>query len=109
MDLAKFVATATGWDFSLEEMLKTGERISNIRQAFTAREGIKPSEYRMTSGRPIGDPPLKEGPTANVTVDIDKMRAGFFKGMDWDLETGKPSKEKLESLDLDDVAKDLWG
>jgi aldehyde:ferredoxin oxidoreductase len=109
MDLAKFVATATGWDFSLEEMLKTGERISNIRQAFTAREGIKPSEYRMTSGRPIGAPPLKEGPTANVTVDIDKMRAGFFKGMDWDLETGKPSKEKLESLDLDDVAKDLWG
>jgi len=109
MDLAKFVATATGWDFSFEEMLETGERISNIRQAFTAREGITPSEYRMTSGRPTGDPPLNEGPTAGVTVDIDTMRAEFFKGMDWDIESGKPSKEKLESLGLDDVARELWG
>jgi len=109
MDLGKFVIAATGWDFSFEEMMKTGERISNIRQAFNAREGIKPDDHRMTSGRPVGNPPLKHGPTADVTVDIDKMRSDFFKGMDWDLSTGRPSKEKLMSLGLSDVATELWG
>ena len=108
MDLAKFVATATGWDFGMEEMLETGERISNIRQAFNAREGIRPNDFNISVGRPIGDPPLKEGPTANVTVDAQSMRSEIFRAMDWDLETGKPSKAKLEALGLDDVAKDLW-
>jgi hypothetical protein len=29
--------------------------------------------------------------------------------LDWDRFTTKPNKEKLRSLGLDDVAKDLWG
>jgi aldehyde:ferredoxin oxidoreductase len=109
VDLSKFVSTATGWDFTQEEMLKVGERISNIRQAFNVREGVKPIDFVMTSGRPIGDPPLEKGPTAGVTVDAKILRSEIFKGMDWDIESGKPSKEKLESLGLDDVAKELWG
>jgi aldehyde:ferredoxin oxidoreductase len=108
VDLAKFVSTATGWDFSMEEMVKVGERISNIRQAFNVREGIMPKDFIMTSGRPIGDPPLKEGPTAGVTVDAKTLHSDIFEGMDWDIESGKPSREKLEFLGLDDVAKDLW-
>ena len=110
VDLAKFVSAATGWDFGMKEVFKTGERISNIRQAFNAREGIKPEDFKITGGRGrvLGDPPLKSGPTANVTVDAEDMRTAFFKAMDWDLKTGKPSLEKLKTLGLDDVAKDLW-
>lgn len=108
LDLAKFISTATGWDFAMEDVVKTGDRISNIRQAFNAREGIKPKDFKISVGRPIGDPLLREGPTANVTVDAEIMRSEVFKAMDWDLATGKPSKEKLEALGLDDVAKDLW-
>jgi len=28
--------------------------------------------------------------------------------MDWDLNSGKPSKKKLLELGLDDVAQELW-
>ena len=36
------------------------------------------------------------------------MDREYLTEMDWDLETGKPSKEKLLELGLEDVAKELW-
>ncbi|MFC2027060.1 aldehyde ferredoxin oxidoreductase family protein [Chloroflexota bacterium] len=106
--LDTLVAAATGWDFGMPQILEAGERISDMRQAFTVRERMNPDDFRISSGRVIGNPPLTEGPTANVTVDADDFRSGFFKGMEWDLETGKPGKERLEALGLADVAIDLW-
>ena len=107
-DLSAFISAATGWKFGMGDVIKTGARISAIRQAFNVREGIKPRDFMVSSGRVMGNPPLGSGPTANVTVDIDVIMAQFFKDMDWDIETGRPSVQKLQSLGLDDVAKDLW-
>jgi len=104
----KLVAAATGWDFGMSQVLEAGERISHMRQAFTVREGLKPDDFKISVGKVIGNPPLTEGPTANVTVDAEDMRSAFFKGMDWDLETGRPNKERLVALGLTDVANDLW-
>jgi len=36
------------------------------------------------------------------------MMAAYYDARSWDPETGRPSKEKLELLQLGDVAKDLW-
>jgi len=105
--IAEFMSTITGWDITNDELLKTGERISNLRQAFNIREGLNSLEFKV-SGRVIGKPPLKEGPAAGVTVDEDTMIKEYFNAMDWDLKTAKPSKNKLLELGLDDVAKELW-
>ena len=43
-----------------------------------------------------------------MTIDVDNLSKELCEFMDWDLETGKPSKDKLVSLGMDDVAKDLW-
>ena len=102
-----FLSVVTGWQLSPEEITRTSERISAMRQAFNAREGLRPQDFTMP-GRAIGKPPLDEGPTANITVDVDTMVAEFYHAMDWDLETGKPSKKKLLELGLDDVAEQLW-
>ncbi|MFO8010285.1 MAG: aldehyde ferredoxin oxidoreductase family protein [Dehalococcoidia bacterium] len=106
--LDKLISAVTGWDFGMPRIMETGERISDMRQAFTVREGLKPDDFRISSGRVTGNPPLKEGPTANVTVDADELRSMFYKGMEWDLESGRPAKERLEALGLTDVAADLW-
>ena len=53
-------------------------------------------------------PPLKEGSTANITVDVDTLVSEYYKALDWDPETGKPSQKRLPELGLEDVAKDLW-
>ena len=97
----------TGWEVTIEELLKTGERITNIRHAFNIREGLNPLNWKIPD-RVLGRPPQREGPLAGITVDDDIMVKEYLAVMDWDLETAKPSKRKLLELGLDDVAKDLW-
>jgi aldehyde:ferredoxin oxidoreductase len=102
-----FLSAVTGWQLSPEEIMRMGERMATLRQAINLREGLTPKDFK-TPGRVIGEPPLKEGPTSNITVDVNTMVAEYYKAMDWDLKTGKPSKKKLLELGLEDVAQDLW-
>jgi aldehyde:ferredoxin oxidoreductase len=105
--LAKMISAVTGWDRSLDEILKAGERILNMRHAFNLREGINPLEWTVHP-RIIGDPPQKEGPLAGVRADIEAQVYWNLGALDWDQITTKPSKKKLLELGLDDVAQDLW-
>jgi aldehyde:ferredoxin oxidoreductase len=105
--VADFMRAVTGWDITDEELLKTGERIANLRQAFNIREGLNPLKFKLPD-RVLGKPPLKEGPVAGVTVDEDTMIKEYLTAMDWDLKTAKPSKKKLLELGLADVAQALW-
>ena len=75
-------------------------------EAINVREGLKPADFKMP-GRTVGDPPLDAGPTANITVDVETMVNEYYQAMDWDPETGKPSRKKLMELGLEDVADQL--
>jgi aldehyde:ferredoxin oxidoreductase len=97
----------SGWNLDMAEALKIGERIANIRQAFNAREGICAPRSKMP-GRMVGNPPHKEGPLAGITIDEDGLAAEFLTAMDWDLETAKPSRNKLMELGMEEVAMALW-
>jgi aldehyde:ferredoxin oxidoreductase len=101
------VNAVTGWGITREEVDRTGERIANIRQAFNIREGLNLLEFKIPD-RIVGNPPKKEGPLAGVTLDQNLINREFLTAMDWDLETAKPSKEKLLELDMEDVAQVLW-
>ncbi len=106
--LVAYMKAVTGWDRSLEELLKAGERIATIRHAFCLREGDNPLD-RQVHPRIIGRPPFQEGPLAGVTADIEGQIEANLKALDWDANTARPSKKKLLALGLDDVAADLWG
>ena len=100
--------SVTGWDYSWDDMLKTGERIVDMRHVFNLREGICELN-RKVPPRIIGDPPQTVGPLAGVTADIDAQVYWGMGYLDWDRFTTKPGKAKLLSLGgMDDVAKDLW-
>jgi aldehyde:ferredoxin oxidoreductase len=103
-----FINAATGWGVGMDEVLRTGERIANIRHCFNIREGLNVMEYKIP-GRMIGKPPLKEGPTAGKTVDIEMVQREFCQAMDWDTQTARPSRQKLADLDMDYAAKAIWG
>jgi aldehyde:ferredoxin oxidoreductase len=102
-----FMSAVTGWDCSMDELLKVGERIANMRHAFNLREGINPLELKVHP-RIIGKPPFETGPLAGVTADIKAQNYWNLGALDWDSVTTKPSKKKLLDLGLEDVAKDLW-
>jgi aldehyde:ferredoxin oxidoreductase len=105
--LAGFMTAVTGIAFTVDELLKTAERIVNLRHAFNLREGINERKWAIHP-RIIGNPPLKEGPLAGVTAPIEAQDCWSMGALDWDLITGKPSKKKLLSLGLDEVAEALW-
>jgi len=103
----EFFNAVTGWGYSMDDLLKAGERIGVMRHAFNLREGINPLEWKVHP-RIIGDPPQNEGPLAGVTADI-KMQVYWNLGaLDWDPITTKPNKQKLLELGLDDIAEELW-
>ena len=102
-----FMSAVTGWDRSMDELLKAGERVANMRHVFNLREGINPLE-RKVHPRIIGDPPHGAGPHAKATIDIKADIYWNLWALDWDRTTTKPNKKKLLELGLDDVAKDLW-
>ena len=102
------LAAATGWDFDLEEVYRTGMRIYTMRHAFNLREGINPLTRNMP-GRLVGEPPLKEGNVKDVTVDYKTMTREFLELAGWDIHTTVPSEESLRRLGMefliDDMAK----
>ncbi len=103
-----FLKNVTGWDRSIDELHHISERIANIRHCFNLREGINPIKDWKLHPRVIGDPPLKDGPLKDVTVDLKAMLYWNLGALDWDRVTAKPSKKKLLSLGLEDVATDMW-
>ncbi len=105
--LAEYFKAIVGWDCSVEELMKAGERIENIRHAFTLREGDNPLK-RKVHPRIIGRPPFKEGPLAGVSPDIEGQISVNLRALDWDPVTTKPSRRKLIELGLTDVAAAMW-
>ncbi|MEM2366880.1 MAG: aldehyde ferredoxin oxidoreductase family protein [Candidatus Bathyarchaeia archaeon] len=106
----EFIEAVTGWNVTFEELIMVGERIANIRQAFNIREGLNPLKFKVPD-RCLGRPPINYGPLAGITINEEVesfMVKSFLKVMDWDAETAKPSKKKLQELGLNDIAEELY-
>lgn len=106
--MSEWINAVTGWDMTVDELRLAGERIGNLRMAFEVREGNNPAQ-RKVPGRMIGDPPLEEGPHTGFALDTATLQREFLEACDWDQQTCKPSRAKLEQLGLGDVAKALHG
>lgn len=103
-----FIAAVTGQEFTVDDMLLVGERIANIRQAFNVREGINAVAQPIPK-RAFGKPPLPDGHTAGIDVQIDQLLRETLDDFGWTLGAAKPKRAVLKRLGLDDVAKELWG
>jgi aldehyde:ferredoxin oxidoreductase len=108
-DLSALIASATGWDFGVEEFRKSGERIFNLTRACCVREGIG-REQDALPGRLMSDP-LPSGPAEGMVIDQETMevlKEAYYAARGWDIHSGIPSPEKLRELALEQVAHDLW-
>jgi len=89
--VAELIAGACGWDFGWEEAIAAGRRILTLRQAFNAREGLTPDKFE-----------LPKRITAAAKTDYAALRDGYFREMKWDIISGRPSREVLEELGLEE-------
>lgn len=100
----------TGWNFTLDDYLKIGQRIKTVRHAFNIREGFNLVEFKMPA-RARGDPPLEKGPNAHCPEDQkiwDDAKKDYYGAMGWDRETAKPLRETLDDLNLPEIKKELY-
>jgi aldehyde:ferredoxin oxidoreductase len=95
----------TGWDMDLDEIMVVGERIANLRMAYEVREGGNPRR-RAVPSRVTGatNEGTSAGPLEGVKLDTELLETDYLKACDWDVNTCTPSKAKLESLGLKEVA-----
>jgi aldehyde:ferredoxin oxidoreductase len=98
--LVDIISAATGWDFTAGELLKTGERIQTNRQAFNFREGVRPQDFEVPAR--MKEPPAFQGPMKGDDIEYDHkaIRAAYYDAMQWNPETGEPSKKRLDELGL---------
>ena len=101
-------SAVTGWDVDLGELVTTGERIGAMRWAFNIREGVTPRDLSYPKVA-LGEPPLDDGPTKGITVNLQQLCREYYQEMGWDQATGKPSRERLQELGLSHLAADIWG
>jgi aldehyde:ferredoxin oxidoreductase len=104
LPLFEWTNAATGWNLSPKEYLEIGRRIQTLRQMFNIKQGINPSEIRVSS-RALGVPPLKSGPNKGNQLDLDAMRRVYWSEIGWDPETGIPTQKTISELELDDVVR----
>jgi len=98
----------TGMEVSEEAMKESADRIWTLERAFIVREGITRKDDVLV-GRSM-DEPVHEGPLDGLAFDREKwgqMLDEYYDLVGWDKETGAPTRARLESLGLKDVADEL--
>lgn len=96
----------TGWNVSLWELMKVGERRLNLLRAFNAREGVGAEADTLPHKLTV---PLEGGASDGVAVtkdEFDRAKALYYQMAGWD-EQGMPTSGKLQELGLDSVAEVL--
>lgn len=102
----KLINAACGFNWSIEDMLKCGERAWNLKRAINNRMGLRRANDKLPKALLE---PYSEGGSVGFVPDIQGMLSGYYQSRGWDAETGKPTRDKLLDLGLEDVADDLWG
>lgn len=104
--LPTWIRLVAGWDVTSEELREAGERIEMLRLAFALKHGNNPAA-RSLPGRVEGNPPLRHGPHAGVTIDAAALRTEWFEAAGLDPITSRPTRARLTALGLEDVADAL--
>jgi aldehyde:ferredoxin oxidoreductase len=102
-----FVKAVTGWQVSLYELMKVGERRLNLMRVFNAREGFARKDdalpkkfYKVLAGT---------GPTAGTALDPAEINTAldqYYQLMGWTPD-GIPTRAKLVDLDVEWAAEYL--
>ncbi len=100
--LAELYTAVTGWETTLEELMKAGERIWMLQRVFNVRMGVKREDDTLP--KRFLEEPMVEGAAKGQTVELEPMLEEYYAERGLDKE-GKPKKEKLKELNLDFAIK----
>jgi aldehyde:ferredoxin oxidoreductase len=104
--IAEITKGVTGWNTTVWELMKAGERAINLMHSFNIREGFTRDDdcipHRFHE-------PLANGPLKGTKLDIEEFERAkdrYYSMMHWH-KNAKPTRAKLQELDIEWVANEL--
>jgi aldehyde:ferredoxin oxidoreductase len=97
---AAMVRAVTGWDVTVEELERTGERIVNLERLFNVREGVRRRDDVLPWR--VMHEPIPEGPSAGMFCPPEELQAmldTYYGLRGWDAD-GVPTRARLAALGL---------
>ncbi len=98
-DLVKLVQTVSGWDVTLDEIVKAGERSINMARLFNLRQGLTYADDTLPDRLFEG---IGNGRQKGTKIDrraFEKAIKNYYTLAGWD-EKGIPLEEKLKALEI---------
>jgi len=99
-DLVDLMRAASGYDYTLEELMACGERIWMLKRGLDNLMGITASDDRLPKQILT---PTKEGGAAGSVPNLELMLKEFYPLRSLEAD-GRPSKAKLNELGLPELA-----
>ncbi len=100
VEMAEWVAAVTGWEMDAESLMRTGERLFNLKRLVNAELGISRKDDRL-SPRLLSHP-RPTGGAKGVLPHLGKMLNDYYQARGW-TEEGLPGKRTRERLQLAEV------
>ena len=100
---AEMVRAVTGFDMTVEELERIGERVINLERMFNVREGVRRADDRLPWK--VMHEPIPDGPSAGMYCPPDELAAmldEYYALRGWDAD-GVPTAARLAALGLDDL------
>ncbi len=97
-DTTKAVELATGWPITIDEIMKAGSRITNLKRLLNKKLGLTRENDRLPK---VISFKLKEGGTKGNTPNLAIQLKEYYRVRDWDQATGFPTSECIKSLNLE--------
>ena len=103
--ISEILSNITGWDYTPTDIGTAGERSLNLKRAINNKLGVTREDDKLPK---VCIEALKEGSSSGTSPDMELLLKDYYAFRKWDWGTGKPTREKLVELGLDDAARDLW-
>ena len=95
--IIKYINAATDFNYNKKILMLVGERINTLKRLISCKLGTTKEDDRLPK-HVLKE--LKSGKTEGVKLELEGSLESYYKIRGWDWETGWPSKEKLEELNI---------
>ena len=104
-EMANLFSDVIGDKYKIDDLKVLGERLVNLKRIFNIKMGLTSENDKLPA---ILLEPL-DGGTEGKVPDMDILLKEYYEHRNWDPKTGKPNKEKLIELGLDEFIDEVWG
>jgi aldehyde:ferredoxin oxidoreductase len=97
--ITEALSAVFGESWSIRDLNEVGMRIMCQERLFNMREGITRKDDTLPARLLIESKP--DGPTKGQVVPLDELLNEYYSALGWDIVTGNPTDEVLDSLGIE--------